>query len=92
VLFTILLGLAFISKQWGEYDHTSFDTSGSIYGSLFFFSVGFHALVGGVTLLGYNLVRYGLLHRGGWGLTGYKTYLQALPYFDRLGYVSTTAQ
>merc|ERR1712193_373324 len=30
----------------------------------------------------------GLLHRGTEKLIGYKTYLQALPYFDRLDYVS----
>lgn len=30
----------------------------------------------------------GLLHRGTEKLIEYKTYLQALPYFDRLDYVS----
>ena len=34
----------------------------------------------------------GLLHRGTEKLTEYKTYLQALPYFDRLDYVSMMAQ
>jgi NADH dehydrogenase (ubiquinone) Fe-S protein 2 len=34
----------------------------------------------------------GLLHRGTEKLIEYKTYLQALPYFDRLDYVSTLAQ
>jgi NADH dehydrogenase (ubiquinone) Fe-S protein 2 len=34
----------------------------------------------------------GLLHRGTEKLIEYKTYLQALPYFDRLDYVSTMAQ
>ena len=34
----------------------------------------------------------GLLHRGTEKLIGYKTYLQALPYFDRLDYVSMMAQ
>lgn len=34
----------------------------------------------------------GLLHRGTEKLAEYKTYLQALPYFDRLDYVSMMAQ
>ena len=34
----------------------------------------------------------GLLHRGTETLIEYKTYLQALPYFDRLDYVSMMAQ
>jgi len=34
----------------------------------------------------------GLLHRGTEKLIESKTYLQALPYFDRLDYVSTMAQ
>ena len=34
----------------------------------------------------------GLLHRGTEKLIEYKTYLQALPYFDRLDYVSVMAQ
>jgi NADH dehydrogenase (ubiquinone) Fe-S protein 2 len=34
----------------------------------------------------------GLLHRGTEKLIEYKTYLQALPYFDRLDYVSMMAQ
>ena len=34
----------------------------------------------------------GLLHRGTEKLIEYKTYLQALPYFDRLDYVATMAQ
>nr|WCO87427.1 NADH dehydrogenase subunit 7 [Myricaria elegans]WRQ18408.1 NADH dehydrogenase subunit 7 [Myricaria laxiflora] len=34
----------------------------------------------------------GLLHRGTEKLIEYKTYLQALPYFDRSDYVSTMAQ
>jgi NADH dehydrogenase (ubiquinone) Fe-S protein 2 len=34
----------------------------------------------------------GLLHRGTEKLVEYKTYLQALPYFDRLDYVSIIAQ
>jgi NADH dehydrogenase (ubiquinone) Fe-S protein 2 len=34
----------------------------------------------------------GLLHRGTEKLIEYKTYIQALPYFDRLDYVSTMAQ
>uniref|UniRef100_A0A0G3BGX8 NADH dehydrogenase [ubiquinone] iron-sulfur protein 2 n=1 Tax=Erodium texanum TaxID=28960 RepID=A0A0G3BGX8_EROTE len=34
----------------------------------------------------------GLLHRGTEKCLEYKTYLQALPYFDRLDYVSTMAQ
>lgn len=34
----------------------------------------------------------GLLHRGTEKLIEYKTYLQALPYFDRLDYVSIIAQ
>lgn len=34
----------------------------------------------------------GLLHRGTEKLCEYKTYLQALPYFDRLDYVSMMAQ
>ena len=34
----------------------------------------------------------GLLHRGTEKLTEYKTYLQALPYFDRLDYVSMMVQ
>jgi NADH dehydrogenase (ubiquinone) Fe-S protein 2 len=34
----------------------------------------------------------GLLHRGTEKLIEYKTFLQALPYFDRLDYVSTMAQ
>ena len=34
----------------------------------------------------------GLLHRGTEKLIEYKTYLQALPYFDRLDYVSIMAQ
>jgi len=33
----------------------------------------------------------GLLHRGTEKLIEYKTYLQALPYFDRLDYVSMMA-
>jgi len=34
----------------------------------------------------------GLLHRGTEKLIEYKTYLQALPYFDRLDYVSAMSQ
>jgi len=34
----------------------------------------------------------GLLHRGTEKLIEHKTYLQALPYFDRLDYVSTMVQ
>src|ERR1051326_8906377 len=34
----------------------------------------------------------GLLHRGTEKLIEHKTYLQALPYFDRLDYVSPLAQ
>ena len=34
----------------------------------------------------------GLLHRGSEKLIEYKTYIQALPYFDRLDYVSMMAQ
>src|ERR1700729_1589908 len=34
----------------------------------------------------------GLLHRGTEKLIEYKNYLQALPYFDRLDYVSMMAQ
>ena len=34
----------------------------------------------------------GLLHRGTEKLIEYKTYLQALPYFDRLDYVSMMCQ
>ncbi len=34
----------------------------------------------------------GLLHRGTEKLIEYKTYLQALPYFDRLDYVAPMAQ
>merc|ERR1711981_1480972 len=34
----------------------------------------------------------GLLHRGTEKLIEYKNYMQALPYFDRLDYVSTMAQ
>lgn len=34
----------------------------------------------------------GLLHRGTEKLIEYKTYIQALPYFDRLDYVSMMAQ
>jgi cytochrome c oxidase subunit 3 len=62
VLFTIMLGLIFLSKQWDEYAHTSFDISDSVYGSIFFFSTGFHGfhVLIGVILLGYNLIRYGL--------------------------------
>jgi len=35
-----------------------------------------------------KLQHIGLLHRGTEKLIEYKTYLQALPYFDRLDYVS----
>jgi len=34
----------------------------------------------------------GLLHRGTEKLIEYKTFLQALPYFDRLDYVSVMSQ
>jgi len=34
----------------------------------------------------------GLLHRGTEKLLEYKTYIQGLPYFDRLDYVSMLAQ
>src|SRR5437868_13967986 len=34
----------------------------------------------------------GLLHRGTEKLTEYKTYLQAIPYFDRLDYVAPMNQ
>ena len=34
----------------------------------------------------------GLLHRGTEKLIEYKTYLQAVPYFDRLDYVSPMCQ
>ena len=34
----------------------------------------------------------GLLHRGTEKLIEHKTYMQALPYFDRLDYVSMMAQ
>jgi NADH dehydrogenase (ubiquinone) Fe-S protein 2 len=37
-------------------------------------------------------VHIGLLHRGTEKLIEYKTYLQALPYFDRLDYVSMMVQ
>jgi NADH:ubiquinone oxidoreductase subunit D len=35
-----------------------------------------------------KLKHIGLLHRGTEKLIEYKTYIQALPYFDRLDYVS----
>src|ERR1700753_3432689 len=38
------------------------------------------------------LPHIGLLHRGTEKLIEYKTYTQALPYFDRLDYVSMMAQ
>lgn len=45
-----------------------------------------------LTLKGEKIIRadphIGLLHRGTEKLIEYKTYLQALPYFDRLDYVS----
>jgi NADH dehydrogenase (ubiquinone) Fe-S protein 2 len=49
-----------------------------------------------LTLVG-ETIRYadphiGLLHRGTEKLIEYKTYIQALPYFDRLDYVSMMAQ
>ena len=34
----------------------------------------------------------GLLHRGTEKLIEYKTYMQAIPYFDRLDYVSPVCQ
>lgn len=37
-------------------------------------------------------VHIGLLHRGTEKLVEYKNYIQALPYFDRLDYVSMMAQ
>lgn len=37
------------------------------------------------------LQHVGLLHRGTEKLIEYKTYTQALPYFDRLDYVSMSA-
>src|ERR1700727_545880 len=37
-------------------------------------------------------VHIGLLHRGTEKLIEYKTYIQALPYFDRLDYVSMMCQ
>lgn len=37
-------------------------------------------------------VHIGLLHRGTEKLIEYKTYMQALPYFDRLDYVSMMIQ
>jgi NADH dehydrogenase I D subunit len=47
-------------------------------------------------LVGENVVKatphIGLLHRGTEKLIEYKTYLQALPYFDRLDYVSMMSQ
>ena len=49
-----------------------------------------------VELSGESVVRpephIGLLHRGTEKLIEYKTYLQGLPYFDRLDYVSIMAQ
>jgi NADH dehydrogenase (ubiquinone) Fe-S protein 2 len=49
-----------------------------------------------VELSGESVVRsephIGLLHRGTEKLIEYKTYLQAIPYFDRLDYVSIMAQ
>jgi NADH dehydrogenase (ubiquinone) Fe-S protein 2 len=49
-----------------------------------------------VELLGESVVRadphIGLLHRGTEKLIEHRTYLQALPYFDRLDYVSIMAQ
>lgn len=49
-----------------------------------------------VELIGERVVRsdphIGLLHRGTEKLSEYKTYLQALPYFDRLDYVSMMVQ
>lgn len=47
-------------------------------------------------LNGENIIKVdshiGLLHRGTEKLIEYKTYIQALPYFDRLDYVSMMAQ
>ena len=47
-------------------------------------------------LVGENVIKatphIGLLHRGTEKLIEYKTYLQALPYFDRLDYVSMMSQ
>lgn len=49
-----------------------------------------------VELSGESVIRsephIGLLHRGTEKLIEYKTYIQALPYFDRLDYVSIIAQ
>lgn len=39
-------------------------------------------------VLNLDLQHIGLLHRGTEKLIEYKTYTQALPYFDRLDYVS----
>jgi NADH-quinone oxidoreductase subunit D len=43
-------------------------------------------------LINYIDVHIGLLHRGTEKLIEYKNYIQALPYFDRLDYVSMMAQ
>jgi len=56
-----------------------------------------HGVLRLILLLDGELVKYadphiGLLHRGTEKLIEYKTYLQALPYFDRLDYVSMMAQ
>ena len=56
-----------------------------------------HGVLRLVLLLDGELVKYadphiGLLHRGTEKLIEYKNYLQALPYFDRLDYVSMMAQ
>ena len=46
-------------------------------------------LVEFINLTSTDLVQHiGLLHRGTEKLIEYKTYIQALPYFDRLDYVS----
>jgi len=62
LLFTLGLGISFTLVQGFEYVEAPFSINDGIYGSVFFFSTGFHGLhvfVGSV-MLGVSLLRNGL--------------------------------
>lgn len=61
---TVILGLYFLSLQYGEYQETSFSLADRVYGSTFFIATGFHGLhvIVGATFLLVCLIRLYYFH------------------------------